>query len=160
MCGASSKSTLPALGARKPANTLSRVDFPHPLGPSRATNSPAEMLSETSSTAACSHLLKRTLTRSSLRRDLASCAVPCGKPLLDRSRTEFGMSGRTASFGASIVVAAGSCHAAIGCALTSVSEAEMACRVPVRAPQADTNPAERDYRHADSSAHARDGIPR
>jgi hypothetical protein len=44
-------STRPEEGASKPPTIMSRVDFPHPLGPRSATNSPLCTLNETPSTA-------------------------------------------------------------------------------------------------------------
>ena len=61
------------MGARNPARTLSSVDFPQPLGPSSATNSPGAMDSETSSTAARLPAPKSTVTRSRRRRGSAFC---------------------------------------------------------------------------------------
>jgi hypothetical protein len=41
----------PPLTSSRPAIILSRVDFPHPEGPTRTTNSPSPISSVTSSTA-------------------------------------------------------------------------------------------------------------
>src|SRR5215468_2873993 len=51
MTSCPSISITPASGCSKPAIILSKVDLPHPLGPSRETNSPRPIFSDTLSTA-------------------------------------------------------------------------------------------------------------
>src|SRR5688500_13202012 len=74
--------TVPVLGSRRPATMLRKVDFPHPLRPTKETNSPRAIEMSTPSSAlttVCSRRNSLEMPRASMIGAVEAVARPAGR---------------------------------------------------------------------------------